>query len=123
MMDRRWGRIVNIGSTAATAGRANGAIYAVAKAALHEYSRCLAVQLRPYNVPVNVIAPGGTLTPRFLATRQADPRLLDAPPDTLERYGQPSEVARAVEFFVSERGAFVSGQILRVDGGGQTWPA
>ena len=52
----------------------SGAIYATAKAAVHEYTRCLAAQLRPYNIPVNCIAPGGTVTPRFLATRQADPR-------------------------------------------------
>ena len=122
MMDRRSGRIVNISSGAATWGRANGAIYATAKAGLTHYSRCLAVQLRPFNIPVNVIAPGGTLTPRFRATRPLDQARLDAE-DTLERYGQPLEVARAVEFFVSEQGAFVSGQVLRVDGGAQAWPA
>ena len=122
MMDRRAGRIVNISSIAAMHGCANGAIYAVAKAGLTHYSRCLAVQLRPFNIPVNVIAPGGTLTPRFRASRELDPAKLDAE-DTLERYGQPLEVARAVEFFVSEQGAFVSGQVLRVDGGAQAWPA
>lgn len=122
MMDRRSGRIVNVSSGAASYGRANGAIYAVAKAGLAHYSRCLAVQLRPFNIPVNVIAPGDTLTPRFRATRELDPARLEAE-DTLERYGQPIEIARAVEFFVSEQGAFVSAQVLRVDGGSQSWPA
>lgn len=121
MMDRRSGRIVNISSVAATSGRASGAIYAVAKAGVSHYTRCLAVQLRPFNVSVNAIAPGGTLTPRFLATNPVDPALLAAQ-DTLERYGQPLEVARAVAFFVCEPGAFVSGQVLRVDGGAQAWP-
>ena len=122
MIARRTGRIVNISSVASTAGRQDGAIYAVAKAGLNQYTRCLAAQLRPYNVPVNAIAPGGTITPRFLATGQANPRVLEAD-NTLERYGQPLEVARAVEFFVSDQGTFVSGQILRVDGGSQLWPA
>ena len=122
MMERRRGWIVNIGSVGGLAGRTEGAIYATAKAAVHEYTRCLAHQMRPYNVPVNAIAPGGTLTPRFLATRQADQSKLDAT-DTLDRYADPEETSRAVAFLVSDPGPFVSGQVLRVDGGVQLWPA
>ena len=122
MMERRRGWIVNMGSIAAHVGRVDGAIYGTAKAALTHYSRCLAVQLRPYNVPVNVIAPGGTVTPRFLAAHQVDQARIDAT-GTLDRYGQPEEVARTVEFLVSDPGPFISGQVLRVDGGGQVWPA
>ena len=122
MMNRKKGWIVNFGSTGGLAGRADGVIYAAAKAAVHEYTRCLAAQLRPYNIPVNCIAPGGTVTPRFLATRQADPARLEAV-DTLERYAQPEETARAVAFLVSDPGPFISGQVIRVDGGGQLWPA
>ncbi|MGE3270797.1 MAG: SDR family NAD(P)-dependent oxidoreductase [Chloroflexota bacterium] len=122
MMERKRGWIVNFGSIGGLAGRAEGAIYATAKAAVHEYTRCLAAQLRPYNIPVNCIAPGGTVTPRFLATRQADPDRLTAE-NTLERYAQPEETARAVAFLVSDPGPFISGQIIRVDGGTQLWPA
>lgn len=122
MMARRSGRIVTIGSVAGLYGRAEGAMYATAKAAVHEYTRCLAVQLRPYNVAVNCVAPGGTITARFLATGQADPEVLGKG-EALEGYGRAEDIARAVEFFVTEAGRHVSGQVLRVDGGAQTWPA
>jgi 3-oxoacyl-[acyl-carrier protein] reductase len=122
MMARRSGRIVTIGSVAGLHGRADGAMYAVAKAAVHEYTRCLAVQLRPYNVPVNCVAPGGTLTARFTATGQAEAEVL-ARGEALQGYGRAEDIARAVEYFVTEAGRHVSGQVLRVDGGAQTWPA
>ncbi len=122
MMDRRRGWIVNISSVAGSVGRTEGAIYATAKAAVTHYTRCLADQLRPYNVPVNVIAPGGTITPRFLAAHRIDEAKVHAE-GTLDRYGEPDEVARTVAFLVSDPGPFISGQLLRVDGGSQTWPA
>ena len=122
MMERRQGRIVTIASVDGLHGIANGSMYATAKAAVIEYSRCLAVQLRPYNVPVNVIAPGGVLTPRFRASRTLDERRL-VPDGTLERYGDPMEIARTVEFLAGEGASYISGQVLRVDGGGQPWPA
>jgi 3-oxoacyl-[acyl-carrier protein] reductase len=122
MMERRAGRIVTLGSVAGLSGRAEGVIYATAKAAVHQYTRCLAVQLRPYDITVNCVAPGGTVTARFVATGQARPGVLEKR-GTLEGYGQPEDIARAVEFFVTDAGRHVSGQVLRVDGGDQTWPA
>ena len=122
MMQRRSGHIVNIGSGAALRGLASSAIYATAKAAVHEYSRCLAAMLRPYNVTVNVVSPGDTVTPRFLASRTVDEDMM-VECGTLDRYGRPIEVARAVEFLVSDANTYITGQVLRVDGGAQTWPA
>ena len=122
MIARKSGRIVTLGSVAGLNGRADGVMYATAKAAVHEYTRCLAAQLRPYNVTVNCVAPGGTMTARFVATGQANPRGVDQI-GTLEGYGQPEDIARAVEYFVTDAGRHVSGQVLRVDGGDQTWPA
>lgn len=117
MMARRSGRIVTIGSVAAFKGRTNGAIYATAKAGVVHYTRCLADQLRPYDIAVNCIAPGDTRTGRFLGTRAVDPaRLAEA--GTLDRIATVDEVARLVEVFAGPLGAFVSGQVLRVDGGG-----
>lgn len=122
MMQRRQGRIITISSVAAFRGRASGAIYATAKAAVVQYTRCLADQLRPYDVTANSIAPGDTRTGRFLGTRAVDPERL-AEGGTLDRIAQVSEVARAVELFAGPMGDFVTGQVLRIDGGGQLWPA
>jgi 3-oxoacyl-[acyl-carrier protein] reductase len=122
MMDRRRGRIVTIGSVAAFKGRTQASIYATAKAGAMHFTRCLADQLRPYDITVNTIAPGDTRTERFVATRSLDPaRMVDA--GTLDRVATVDEVSRIVEFFAGPMGAFVSGQVIRVDGAGQTWAA
>src|SRR5215472_11134007 len=122
MMARKSGRIITVGSIAGCFGRDDGVIYSVAKAGVHEYTRCLAVQLRPYDVPVNCVAPGGTVTERFLVIHEIEPDKL-AQEGTLVRYGRPSEVAAAVAFLASEEGRFISGQVIRVDGGSQCWPS
>jgi 3-oxoacyl-[acyl-carrier protein] reductase len=122
MMPRRQGRIVTIGSVAAFKGRTNASIYAVAKAGMTHYTRCLADQLRPYDINVNCIAPGDTRTGRFMGTRDVDQARL-AETGTLDRIATVDEVARVVEVFAGPLGAFVSGQVLRVDGGGQCWAA
>jgi len=122
MMARRQGRIVTIGSIAAFKGRTNASIYAVSKAGVTHYTRCLADQLRPYDITVNCVAPGDTRTGRFMGTRAVDQnRMVET--GTLDRIATVDEVARVVEVFAGPLGAFVSGQVLRVDGAGQCWPA
>ena len=98
MMQRRRGRIVTIGSVAAFKGRTNGSIYAVAKAGVTHFTRCLADQLRPFDITVNCIAPGDTRTGRFMGTRAVDQdRLVET--GTLDRIATVDEVARVVEVF------------------------
>ncbi|MCA9066769.1 MAG: SDR family oxidoreductase [Planctomycetaceae bacterium] len=122
MMERKTGRILTLSSISAFKGIANSSIYATAKAAVVEYTRCLAEQLRPYNVNVNSLAPGDTRTGRFLGTRAVEEARL-VTEGTLDRIATVDEVTRVVEFFAGPLGAFVTGQVLRVDGGTQIWPA
>ncbi|MEZ6060605.1 MAG: SDR family oxidoreductase [Planctomycetaceae bacterium] len=120
MMTRKSGRIITIGSIAGCVGRPAGSIYGVAKAGVHAWTRCLAEQLRPFNIPVNCVAPGGTVTERFLRIHEIDDRLL-ATEGTLDRYGRPEEIASVVGFLCTDAARFVSGQIIRVDGASQTF--
>jgi 3-oxoacyl-[acyl-carrier protein] reductase len=122
MIPRKSGSIVNIGSVDGLWGQEKSAIYATAKAAVHEYTRCLALLLKPHNVRVNAVAPGDVMTPRWKASRSYDPRMA-VEEGTLNRYGRPVEIARVVEFLVSDAASYITGQVIRADGGTQCWPA
>ncbi|MBV9851337.1 MAG: SDR family oxidoreductase [Armatimonadetes bacterium] len=121
MIARRAGSVINIASVAAHIGVADGVAYAVAKAGIVEFTRCLAKDLRPHGVRVNALSPGPTMTARFLATRPTRPEMRDESVP-LERYGTPAEVADAVAFLAGDGARFVSGQVLCVDGGMSLYP-
>lgn len=115
MAARRKGSVVNFGSLNGHVGVSPEVVYGCAKAAVIHYTRCLALEMRSSGVRVNAVSPGPTTTARFMATRQTDPSKMEGV--SLERYAKPSEIADAVAFLASDRSGFISGQVLRVDGG------
>src|ERR1700734_2842851 len=112
------GSVINIGSAAAQFGVTNGVIYA----ALIHYPRCLAASVRTEGVRINAVSPGATKTARFEATRVVDPKKMDSSIKSLIRYGEPDEMADAVAFLAGPRSKYISGQVLRVDGGETLFP-
>src|SRR5271165_5122769 len=116
------GSVINIASAAAQFGVTNGVIYAALKAAVAHYTRCLAAELRTSGVRVNAVSPGATKTARLQATRAVDAEMMDSAKKSLVRYGEPGEIADAVAFLASPRSKFISGQVLRVDGGETVFP-
>ncbi|HHY51137.1 MAG TPA: SDR family oxidoreductase [Alphaproteobacteria bacterium] len=117
MVRRHRGAVVNIGSTAAHAGFSHGGMYATLKAGVVAYTRCVAAEVRTEGVRVNAVSPGPTKTARFQATRVVDPVKMDSSGYSLDRYGEPEEIADAVAFLLGPRAKFIHGQCLVVDGG------
>lgn len=119
-----WGRIVNLSSTSALGNRGQ-ANYAAAKAGLQGFTKTLAIELGPFGITANAIAPGFIATDmlRETAARTGvgfDEFLATAAQGLpVRRVGTPEDVAAAAAFFASDEASFVSGQVLYVAGGPQ----
>lgn len=114
MIGTRWGRIVNISSVAALAGNRGQTNYAAAKAGLHGATRALALELASRGITVNTVAPGIIASPMSEAVfgKELIDRLVP-----MKRAGKPEEVADLVGFLASEGAAYISGQIISINGG------
>jgi 3-oxoacyl-[acyl-carrier protein] reductase len=117
-----WGRIVNLSSTSALGNRGQ-ANYSAAKAGMQGFTKTLAIELGRFGVTANAVAPGFIETEMTRATAKRmgvefDDFIAAVAKDTpVARVGQPTDIAHAVSFFVSEGAGFVSGQVLYVAGG------
>jgi 3-oxoacyl-[acyl-carrier protein] reductase len=119
---QRYGKILNLSSVSAGGNRGQ-ANYSAAKAGVQGFTRTLAVELGPFGVNVNAVAPG------FIATEMTDEtarrlhidveefRRLNAEATPVRRVGHPADIAAAAAFLCSDEASFVTGQILYVDGG------
>ena len=116
MMKQRYGRIVNISSVSGVVGNVGQANYSAAKAGLIGFTKAVAKEVGSRNITVNAVAPGFVLT---ALTRDLPDdlkaRIVDV--TALGRFGTPEEIAAAVFFLASDEAAFITGQVLCVDGG------
>ena len=114
MIRTRWGRIINITSVAAVAGNRGQVNYSAAKGALHSATKSLALEVASRGITVNAVAPGIITTPMSHDSFDA-PTIARLVP--MKRAGRPEEVADLVSFLASERAAYISGQIISINGG------
>jgi 3-oxoacyl-[acyl-carrier protein] reductase len=122
MTDAKWGRIVNLSSTSALGNRGQ-VNYSAAKAGLQGFTKTLALELGPFGVTANAIAPGFIATDMTAATAARIGMSFDdfcaavAAETPVRRVGYPEDIAHTVSFLVSEGAGFVSGQVIYVAGG------
>ena len=116
MVSRRSGAIVTISSMWGRVGASCEAAYSASKAALIGLTRALAKELGPSGVRVNCIAPG-VIDTRMMDEHSEETKAALAEETPLGRLGTPQDVAQAAAFLVSDAAAFITGQVLGVDGG------
>ncbi len=117
MVKQRRGTIVNISSSHAVKGAVNVAHYSASKAGVLALTKSIALELAPYGVRVNAIAPGPVDTPLFRRYRTNGQVRESVAAIPLGRIGQPEDIAGAVCFLVGPESAYMTGQTLHVNGG------
>jgi 2-hydroxycyclohexanecarboxyl-CoA dehydrogenase len=116
MVDRGWGRVVNIGSDAGRVGSSLEAVYSGAKGGIIAFTKTLAREVARSGVTANTVCPGPTRTPMLA---EMEPRMVEALERAvpMRRLGEPEDVAAAVAFLASEAAGYITGQTLSVSGG------
>jgi meso-butanediol dehydrogenase/(S,S)-butanediol dehydrogenase/diacetyl reductase len=119
MQPQGCGSIINVSSVSSLRAGMAAAAYSAAKAAVNQFTMCAAMEAAPYNVRVNVVAPGAVMTPGLEASTMKNKALQDAMAGSIpmQRIGLPEEMAEAICFLASDAAAFITGVVLPVDGG------
>ncbi len=117
MVERGWGRIVNVLSGYSYVSRSGRGPYTAAKTGLLGLTRTLAIELAPHGVLVNGVAPGFVVTDLTLQNNSSEQLRVIEESLPIGRLGTPVEVADAVEYLVSDRSTYMVGQVLVLDGG------
>jgi NAD(P)-dependent dehydrogenase (short-subunit alcohol dehydrogenase family) len=125
MVRQKRGAVVLTSSDYAVAGMPDQAHYAAAKTALYSLTKALALELAPHGIRINAVGPGPIDTPLLRAGRTAAEweerlRVLHAR-IPMGRLGRPEEVASVVEFFLSDRASYITGQLIQPNGGQVLW--
>ena len=122
MVDQRWGRVVNLSSSSALGNRGQ-VNYSAAKAGMQGFTKTLAIELGPFGITANAVAPGFIATDMTAATAARvgmpfeDFQKAAAERIPVRRVGQGADVAHTISFLVSDGAGFVSGQVIYVAGG------
>jgi 3-oxoacyl-[acyl-carrier protein] reductase len=115
-MKQRFGQIVNITSVSGIIGLPRQINYASSKGGIIAFTKSLAREVAPYNIRVNAVAPGFIETDML---KNLDPKYMEGMLGQipLGRLGKPKEVAKAVTFLAGDHAGYITGQVLRIDGG------
>lgn len=117
MQRTRYGRIVNISSIWSIVNRPGRTNYSISKAALNCLTRSIAVELAPYNILVNAIAPGYVVTDLTRQNNSEEELKIISEAIPIRRLAEPDEIANLVAFLCSEQNTYLTGQTIVIDGG------
>ncbi len=117
MKEQQYGRIVNIGSIWAVVSKSGRCIYSATKNGIHGVTNTLAVELAPYNILVNTVCPGFTMTELTRKNNTKEQIAQISKDIPMGRMAEPDEIARVVYFLASRQNTYLTGQKITVDGG------
>ncbi len=117
MINQNHGRIINISSIWGIITKKKRSIYSLTKSAIVGFTKALSVDLAPYNILVNAVSPGFTMTELTKSTNTETEILNIAEQIPLKRLAQPEEIAKVVLFLSSDLNTYITGQNIAVDGG------